>query len=161
MEQRVSRNIEQRSSFKHALSSIQVPVKLSEGVHVLRVSESGIVRKAFLTLSQDKFTLYITTEKRGLMPPGKGSIFSLRRTKSNGDADDTRERIIDIGAIDRIQRGQVTHKFELAKCVDISISCSRRLTATAGAIYCQCIRTNIPASTETTESHARTHSEIY
>jgi len=82
---------------------------------VLRVSESGIVRKAFLTLSQDKFTLYITTEKRGLISPGKGSIFSLRRTKSNGDADDTRERIIDIGAIDRIQRGQVTHKFELAK----------------------------------------------
>ena len=31
------------------------------------------------------------------------------------DVTNPEERSIDIGAIDRIQRGQITHKFELAK----------------------------------------------
>lgn len=115
MEQRHSKNYEQKSTFKDALISVHVPSKLLEGVHVLLVSANGIARKSFLTLSKDKFTLYITTQKRGLQPPVKGSIFNLRRGKSTGDSEETIERAIDIGAIDRIQRGQVTHNFELAK----------------------------------------------
>jgi hypothetical protein len=40
------------------------------------------------------------------------SLLGLRRSKSEGE---THERTIDIGAIDRVQRGQGTTKFELAK----------------------------------------------
>jgi hypothetical protein len=115
MEQRVYSHGEHKSSFKNALSSIHVPSKLLEGINVLRVSANGTTRKSFLTLSEDKFTVYITHQKRGASPTSKGSIFSLRRSKSVADGEDAKERAIDIGSIDRIQRGQVTHKFELAK----------------------------------------------
>ena len=88
-----------------------MPRRLLDGVNVLRVNANGRTRPSFLTLSEDKFTLYITTTKRG--PPGGGlSLLGLRRSKSEGE---THERSIDIGAIDRVQRGQGTTKFEMAK----------------------------------------------
>jgi hypothetical protein len=99
-----------QSSFKNALKSVPVPPSLVEGVEVFYVNANGVARKSFLTLSEDKFTLYVTSTKRG--GAGFGSIF-----RWGWGSDETEERAIDIGAIDRIQRGQITQKFELAKYV--------------------------------------------
>jgi hypothetical protein len=89
-----------------------------EGVHVLRVKVNGSMRDSFLTLSDDRFTLYITSSKVSTGGPS-GGLFGFRRRQAPASASvattDTEERSIDVGAIDRIQRGQVTHKFELAK----------------------------------------------
>lgn len=105
-----------KSSFRNALVRVPVPRRLLDGVDVLRVTANGRTRPSFLTLSEDKFTLYITTTKRGGSGAGgrKGglSILGLRRSKSEGD---TYEKSWDIGAIDSVQRGQTTTKFELAK----------------------------------------------
>lgn len=102
-----------RSSFRYALVRVPVPRRLLDGVNVLRVNANGRTRPSFLTLSEDKFTLYITTTKRGPASGGRGlSLLGLRRSKSEGE---THERTIDIGAIDRVQRGQGTTKFEMAK----------------------------------------------
>jgi hypothetical protein len=102
----------QKSSFRNALVRVPVPRRLLDGVNVLRVNANGRTRPSFLTLSQDKFTLYLTTTKRGPQARGGLSLLGLRRSKSEGE---THERTIDIGAIDRVQRGQGTTKFELAK----------------------------------------------
>jgi hypothetical protein len=102
----------QKSSFRNALVRVPVPRRLLDGVNVLRVNANGRTRSSFLTLSEDKFTLYLTTTKRG-PAGGRGlSLLGLRRSKSEGE---THERTIDIGAIARVQRGQGTTKFELAK----------------------------------------------
>jgi hypothetical protein len=77
------------------------------------VHANGKTRPSFLTLSHDKFTLYVTSEKRrGDHSGGGGGWF--RRGSSSARSDVT-ERAIDVGAIDRIQRGQATQQFELAK----------------------------------------------
>ena len=67
-----------------------------------------------MTLSQDKFTIYVTTLQ---FKSGKvGNLSSMKkpsplmRVKSN---DDIEERSIDIGSLDRVQKGQNTLKFEL------------------------------------------------
>ena len=105
-------NTSQKSSFRNALVRVPVPRRLLDGVNVLRVNANGRTRPSFLTLSQDKFTLYLTTTKRGPQARSGLSLLGLRRSKSEGE---THERTIDIGAIDRVQRGQGTTKFELAK----------------------------------------------
>lgn len=99
-----------QSSFKSALKHVPVPPSLVEGVEVFCVNANGVARKSFLTLSEDKFTLYVTTTKRGGAGGGFGGIF-----RWGWGNDEAEERAIDIGAIDRIQRGQITQKFELAK----------------------------------------------
>jgi hypothetical protein len=100
-----------KSSFRNALVRVPVPRRLMDGVNVLRVNANGRTRPSFLTLSEDKFTLYITTSRRGPSQK-KLSMLGLRRSQSDGA---TQERAIDIGAIDRVQRGQATHKFVMAK----------------------------------------------
>lgn len=126
---------DQSSTFKNALSHVVVPSVLEEGVSVLRVKVNGSMRQTFLTLSQDRFTLYITSSKVSGGSGGGGSgksFFSFGRSGSSSHSrsnsssasstaamsemgESVQEHSIDIGAIDRIQRGQVTHKFELAK----------------------------------------------
>lgn len=72
----------------------------------MRVFANGKTQKSFLTLSPDKFTLYLTTERK------TAAVFSLfGRTKPTT----VQERAIDIGAIDRIQRGHATKRFEMAR----------------------------------------------
>jgi hypothetical protein len=100
-----------KTSFRNALVRVPVPRRLLDGVNVLRVNASGKTRSSFLTLSEDKFTLYITTARRG-PAQRKLSILGLRRSQSEGS---TQERAIDIGAVDRVERGQATHKFVMAK----------------------------------------------
>lgn len=118
------------SAFKHGLEHVRIPPALLEGVEVRHVQVNGSMREAFLTLSSDRFTLYVTTTKRGVSSNSSsslGGLFGLRRkppvvtassasvSTASANPSELEERSIDIGAIDRIQRGQVTHKFELAK----------------------------------------------
>jgi hypothetical protein len=98
-----------KSSFKNALKNVPVPLVLTEGVDVLRVYASGKTKKAYITLSEDKFTLYVTSDKYKKASISKGWF----GRKQNGG--DLVERAIDIGSIDRIQRGHATNKFALAK----------------------------------------------
>ena len=106
------RSSQPKASFRNALVRVPVPRRLLDGVNVLRVNANGRTRPSFLTLSEDKFTLYLTTTKRGPASARGLSVLGLRRSKSEGE---THERTIDIGAIDRVQRGQATAKFEMAK----------------------------------------------
>jgi len=124
------------STFKNSLRYVPVHQSLMEGVHVLRVKVNGIMRESFLTLSQDKFTLYVTSGKIVSVAPKSYVSFGWLRflvgspsipdpailassassiTNHTLDVTNPEERSIDIGAIDRIQRGQTTQKFELAK----------------------------------------------
>ena len=114
------------SEFKQALAHVRLPAAILEGVEVRRVQMNGSMRESFLTLSSDRFTLYVTSSKRGSIPNAGGGLFGgmMMRKKKNPVAphhnapatnDNSEELSIDIGAIDRIQRGQATHKFELAK----------------------------------------------
>ena len=124
------------STFKNSLRYVPVHQSLMEGVHVLRVKVNGTMRESFLTLSQDKFTLYVTSGKIVSIAPKSYVSFGWLRflggspnipdpailtssasstTNHSQDVTNPEERSIDIGAIDRIQRGQTTQKFELAK----------------------------------------------
>jgi hypothetical protein len=128
--------MQEQSGFKNALSHVVVPAALEEGVSVMRVKVNGSMRQSYLTLSADRFTLYITSTKVVAgswsgKSKSSGSIFSFRSNSSSAStsarssgsttnqsadsASEVQEHSIDIGAIDRIQRGQTTHKFELAK----------------------------------------------
>ncbi|CAB9505823.1 Inactive phospholipase C-like protein 1 [Seminavis robusta] len=103
----------ERSSFIHKQKSLSVPPRLLEGVEVWKITANGRkIEPATLTVSADKFTISVIVKK-----PRAG--FFLRRvastesahhdSHSNGSNGSTKEkdtRVIDVGAIDRIQRGQ-------------------------------------------------------
>jgi hypothetical protein len=122
------------STFKKGLRNVRIPSILFDGVEVLRVKDNGSLHKAYLTLSSDRFTLYITTVKRGSSNIAEhgaalSAFFGLRRkaqtntisssnasiVSSSTSQNELEEGSIDVSSIDRIQRGQVTHLFELAK----------------------------------------------
>ena len=90
---------ERRIHFLHSLSLVQIPESLSTGIPVLQVAANGRTRSATLSVSDDKFTVSVTF-------PKQTTGFFSKATNDN--------RIIDIGEIDRIQRGQSTQKFEKA-----------------------------------------------
>jgi len=117
-----------RSTFKACLTSTDVPHKILEGVNVIKVNNIGKTKVAFLTLSQDKFTVYITTSK--IKNNGRNSVLlpMLRRVTSIRSHDDEYEyeRAIDVGSIIRIQKGQNTLKFELARKYRNKISSPKR-----------------------------------
>jgi hypothetical protein len=112
---------EHRIYFLSALASTPVPFSLLTGVQVFTVAANGKTQPAILTLSVDRFTAYI---RRGHHSGGGGGR-SLPRTDSASsgsgifaifkDNNKMDERAIDIGEMDRIQRGQSTQKFEFAK----------------------------------------------
>jgi hypothetical protein len=134
-----------KSAFKNALKPIPVPEALHEGIAVIRVYANGKTKLSYMTLSEDKFTIYITSEKFKKKQEQKGSsvfasIFGKvagggggshhKRLLGGGKRNDggylgsptllqqqrqEQERAIDIGAIDSIQRGHATHRFELAR----------------------------------------------
>ena len=96
----------QKIHFLEALQSVKVPEKLlattpktsgGEGIRVYKVEANGKASVAQLSISEDKFTIYLTTEKVGF----------LKTTKEFTD--------VDIGEVERIQRGQSTIEFERAK----------------------------------------------
>jgi uncharacterized protein (DUF2267 family) len=105
----------ERSKFIQSQRSLSVPRQLLEGVEVWKVTNNGKkIEPATLTLGPDRFTIYVNVKRQ------KAGFF-LRRvassetTNSNNNMDSTQNsssnkekdcRVIDIGAIDRIQRGQ-------------------------------------------------------
>lgn len=105
----------ERSSFIHTQKSLSVPRRLLEGVEIWVVSSNGKkIEPAILMLGPDKFTIYINIKRQ------KPSFF-MRRVSSaesahhdaNGNSialggKEKDKRVIDIGAIDRIQRGQAS-----------------------------------------------------
>jgi phosphatidylinositol phospholipase C delta len=93
-----------RIYFKNALATVPVPDKLLKGVSIVKVEANGKSQEANLSISQDKFTIYI----KSLEGHGVFGFFSSRKT-------DSAERAVDIGEIDRLQRGQSTQQFEMAK----------------------------------------------
>ena len=108
-----------QSTFRSALLNLKVPTDLRQGVECLRVFANGQTQKSYLTLSPDKFTLYLTTERKR---PRKSASFvqflfnkpSPTDTAGNAAAasgTQYTERAIDIGAIASIQRGHGTKRF--------------------------------------------------
>ena len=121
---------EQQSALKNALKAIPVPPELHEGIDVVRVYANGKTKRSYITLSEDKFTLYITSEKFKKKQQNRANSIFPWRNKNNvgyGGASQPKkssgtfaglqqhERAIDIGAIHSIQRGHATRKFELAR----------------------------------------------
>lgn len=95
----------------NVLSTVPVPMKLLKGVPVLLVAATGGTKPYTLALSQDKFTLMLT-DVTDDGAPKRSSLF--RGGQAQAAALD-RRRAIDVGEMDRIQRGQSTMEFERAK----------------------------------------------
>lgn len=103
----------EKSSFIQTQRNLVVPTRLLAGVEVWKISANGKkTEPATLTLGKDMFTIYINVKRQK-------SGFFLRRAASdqsthhdpNGSSangKDKDKRIIDIGAIDRVQRGQTS-----------------------------------------------------
>mmetsp|Transcript_20162 Transcript_20162/g.57833 ORF Transcript_20162/g.57833 Transcript_20162/m.57833 type:complete len:882 (+) Transcript_20162:131-2776(+) len=132
------RSVQSQSNLQTALGRVRVPAQLLEGLPVMKVNSNGILKPAFLTISEDKFTLYITSAK---VKNGSSSTLSLMKpsnlvsrvrsismgsgtgTSSTDDglesvdtmAELNAELAVEIGSFDRIQRGQNTLRFEKAR----------------------------------------------
>lgn len=88
-----------RIHFLDSLSFVRVPDNLYKGVEVLQVAANGKTNPSLLKISNDKFTVLLQTEARA-------GLFHRSVTSY---------KPIDIGEIDRVQRGQSTQQFERAK----------------------------------------------
>lgn len=93
--------------FKSALATVPVPESLINGLAIIKVSSNGKSQDVFLTLSQDKFTIVISSHQNNSAQERVLRIFSSRSSQR-----DHQERAVDIGEIDRVQRGQ----FSLEMC---------------------------------------------
>lgn len=129
-----------QSSLKQALSQVPVCRDLVQGVECLRVFANGHVQRSYLTLSPDRFTLYLTTERKSTTGKDSrkttsgGGLFtnlfggssnhhhhnsSSSSSTSNSPNNNTTtttttqytERAMDIGAIAKLQRGHATKQF--------------------------------------------------
>jgi hypothetical protein len=112
-----------RIHFLSALASVPVPFQLLTGMPIHTVSANGKTQPATFTFSVDHFTAYIRHDNassgggRGLSRTGSekslgtSSFFSLNFR----DTPKIEQRAIDIGEMDRVQRGQSTQQFEFAK----------------------------------------------
>jgi len=125
-----------RSTFKVCLTSVAVPDIILVGIKVTKVDSNGKTKFAFFTLSDDKFTLYVTTSQIKNKKGGNGVFRPILRKVtsigSNNDDEYDYERAIDVGSIIRIQKGQNTLRFELArKHMSKNISSPRRIIAGA------------------------------
>jgi len=108
------------NSIKTCLKTVTVPQKLLEGVPVVKVHANGNLKNAFLTISEDNFTAYVTTSKLNDNRRFRnGKILSplIRRVSSSLLSDDESENVRSIGisSINRIQVGHNTLTFELAR----------------------------------------------
>ena len=128
------------------MGDIPVPQTLVEGIPVLRVYATGVTRRATLSLSSDKFTLFVKqerpikkksfllsspfTKQKGISSssslssslPSSSDTNNKKSNNKNDDIDQTGQRGIDIGAISKIQRGHTRHRrIELARYVSFFI----------------------------------------
>lgn len=119
---------EHRIYFLTALASIPVPFNLLTGMPIYTVAANGTTQPATLTLSVDRFTAFLRKSGNAANTNASSTPTTnlLRRTaseKSIGSSvfsfafrdSKVDERQIDIGEMHRVQRGQSTQKFELAK----------------------------------------------
>ena len=98
-----------RIYFLQALSTIPVPKALLQGVAVVQVAANGKTQPAKLSISHDKFTVSLTSQNDAKTSGAGGFLFS----KQSSTAEE-QHRAIDIGEMDRVQRGQSTQHFEKA-----------------------------------------------
>jgi len=97
-----------------------------EGINVVKVTSSGKTEPAYLTLAEDRFTIYVTERQ-----VRNGKVVHrpfLSRVTSIGSNDDEAEgeRSIDIGSVDRLQIERKTLRFELARKMSSRIASPRR-----------------------------------
>jgi phosphatidylinositol phospholipase C delta len=119
-----------RAEIQTALASVPVSMALFDGINVTRVISNGKLKSRILTLSPNKFTLHVSSSrlKGGALPSQSGGgrfllkpmlkkVASVGSVSMDGGADGERgqERSIDVGSIDRVQKGQTTLKFEQAR----------------------------------------------
>jgi phosphatidylinositol phospholipase C delta len=112
-----------KPSIQTALTSVEVPSYLLDGVRVIKVASNGRMGDRILTLSENKFTLFVTVHKVVTDPTVGGSLLratlqkvaSIGSYDTNGDEKVDTERSIDIGSITRLYKGQMTLKFEVAR----------------------------------------------
>lgn len=102
-----------KTSFQHVLRDIPVPRALQEGIPVLRVYANGKTTKTTLSLSSDNFTIYVK-QKEFQQSKSSKIRWSFTSNKQKGEQEN---RVIDIGAISKIQRGHARRRFELARYV--------------------------------------------
>ena len=103
-----------RIHFLDALSSVNVPYELLTGVPVHTVSMNGKTQPVSFLLSPDRFTIFLRRHSDSRRT-GSGVGQLLARIAANQNNESNNEISIDIGEIERIQRGQSTQKFEFAK----------------------------------------------
>ena len=117
-----------KAEIQTALESVPVPMYLFHGIPVTKITTNGKLKNRILTLSPNKFTIHISSSRLkggsmpnnspgGLIKPMLLKVASVGSVSTDGGADGERgqERSIDIGSIDRVQKGQTTLKFEQAK----------------------------------------------
>lgn len=100
-----------------------VPFSLLTGMQIFTVAANGTTQPAVLTLSIDRFTAFLRKDHSNNNTPTSKS--NLRRTSSANTGSSVfsfgfrdsklEERAMDIGEIERVQRGQSTQQFEFAK----------------------------------------------
>lgn len=103
-----------RIYFLTSLQNIPVPDRLLLGMNVLKVAANGTAEEVTMRLSEDKFTLYINKQQQTTQ---RRSFFKSSSSASNGSEKDGTvfTANIDIGEMERIQKGQSTQQFEKAK----------------------------------------------
>jgi len=103
--------------FKDCLRFVPVPGGILTGVRVSRVNGDGKKKAAYLTLSDDQFTIFVTKNRFKKERVGYSNRISTLLTQANVAIDEKVEDalVIDVGCIVRIQKGQSTLKFELSQ----------------------------------------------
>lgn len=101
----------------------------------MKITNNGRTKPAFLTLSDDRFTVHITTSKLkknskvGIMEVPRPFLKKVTSIGSNDDDSDFQSSI-DVGSIDRLQKGQTTLRFELARKMSSRVSSPRKSLST-------------------------------
>jgi hypothetical protein len=131
-------------TFKSALERIRVDEQFFTGINVFKVNQNGKLEPALFTLSQDRFIISVLPRKlepSNLNRTGSGGILRpsiilsriISTSSTGGDSLDGAGSIdtailaaatvstdtVNVGSIDRIQAGQNTLKFELARYVPL------------------------------------------
>jgi len=127
-------------TFKSALERIRVGGQFFSGINAFKVNQNGKLEPAIFTLSEDRFVISILPRKLdnsaasvGLLRPSLLRSRIKSTSSAGGDSLDGTSSIdtaalsaaslnistdtVNVGSIDRIQSGQNTLKFELARCV--------------------------------------------
>lgn len=94
-----------RIHFLNTLATVPIPEPMLRGVPVLQVAANGKTQPSKLFLSANKFTLTIASD----------AVTEKQRFFGNNKPVALHRRDVDIGEMDRIQRGQSTQQFEKAK----------------------------------------------